>query len=475
MNAPVQALPRETMRFETERSLLGGLLAVRSVAVVKAVSDFVSESDFSEHMFARLFHILKKAALAGQDDAFMVARLTQELSADADVLAAIGWTPAKLIGNCILFAVPPVAIPATARTVRFQALSVALNVATEEGDLEQVQSIGAAMQAIENAQYAPPPDLESVGSVVEQVLAGLSVAFQAQGRLEDFAKCNPSQLGRMIGGWRRKRYYVIAGRPGMGKTTLALSALRTTALAGHGVLLFSMEMGKDEVTEMMLCDIAWHRNHRIEYRDINSSNVMKDGFEAKYEEVMQVAPLLNSAPLYISDKAGLTIADIRTQALDFRQRLAAVGKRLDVICVDHLGWIKATGNYRGNKVAETEEVSQSLKQLAKDLDCAVVALCQLSRGTESRDDKRPTLSDLRWSGGIEQDADVVLMVYREEYYLKKEETDATKEMERQARLRECKNTLQVFIEKQRGGPTGEVKLFCDVGCAVVRNLEGERS
>lgn len=257
----------------------------------------------------------------------------------------------------------------------------------------------------------------------------------------------------------------------MGKSTLSLSALLRTAGKGNGVMLFTLEMGRDEVSEIALCDLAWTRHCRIEYRDINSTAVHKEGFAEKLEKVLQVAPLFNSLPFYINDKGGLTVAEIRTLALQYRQRLVAEGKRLDVICIDHMGLLKSTGQYRGNKVAETEEVSASLKELAKELDCAVLALAQLSRQTEGRDDKRPTLSDLRWSGGIEQDADCVMMVYREEYYLKKEEGDPDKESTRQSKLKACANTLQVFIEKQRGGPTGEVKLFCDIGCGVVRDME----
>jgi replicative DNA helicase len=165
------------------------------------------------------------------------------------------------------------------------------------------------------------------------------------------------------------------------------------------------------------------------------------------------------------------MAEIRSKAQQYAQRFEAWGKRLEVICVDHLGLVKASSAYRGNKVAETEEVSGDLKRLAKEMDCAVIALAQLSRQVEGREDKRPTLSDLRWSGAIEQDADVIMFPYRPEYYLRRTEEDADKEMKRQEKLAKVQNRLELLIEKHRGGSTGQVDLFCDMGCAVVSDLE----
>ena len=181
--------------------------------------------------------------------------------------------------------------------------------------------------------------------------------------------------------------------------------------------MFSLEMGREELSEMALCNLAWSRNSRVEYRDISAASVTREGFSEKFNAVLQTAPLLNSMPFTIADRGGITIADIRSQSLQHAQYLRERSRSLSVICVDHLGLIKSSGKYQGNKVAETEEISSALKALAKELGCAVVALAQLNRGVEGRDDKRPSLSDLRWSGSIEQDADVVMFVYRPAYYL----------------------------------------------------------
>jgi replicative DNA helicase len=257
---------------------------------------------------------------------------------------------------------------------------------------------------------------------------------------------------------------------GMGKSTLALSSLLRTALKGHGVMFFALEMGKQELSEMALASLAYRTGTRVEYRDISMANVGRDGFVQHFEAVSEVAPTFNSMPFFIDDRQGLTVAEVRSQAAQYAQRLASEGKRMDVVCIDHMGLLRASQSFGGNKVAQTEEVSNDLKRLAKELDCAVVALAQLNRSVEGRDDKRPGMADLRWSGAIEQDADVIMFPYRPEYYLRRQEEDGDKEMERQRKLTAARNKLELIIEKHRGGPTGAVELFCDVGCAVVKDL-----
>jgi replicative DNA helicase len=470
--ATIPATAVANMRFESEMELVGTLLKLADAASCRAAKAIVAPQHFQDQTMARLFHFTCTAAEQGLTKFGLTHWVMMELRADERVLADAGLTPSKLVAMSIATAKPEIALEGQARQVRYDHLNTLLDLAAETGDLDQVQSLGAEMEGLRRAHMADSTDIESVGTIVERVVNELNQAYQTETPVKDYAAITLGDLRRMLGGWRRKRYYVIAGRPGMGKSTLSLSTLLRTAMQGHGVMLFALEMGRNEVSEIALCDLAWSRHRRIEYRDISSTAVHHEGFPEKFSELLQVQPLFKSLPFYITDKGGLTVADVRSQALHYRQHLHAEGKRLDVICIDHLGLLKSTGQYRGNKVAETEEVSAALKELAKELDCAVVALAQLSRQTEGREDKRPTLSDLRWSGGIEQDADCVMMVYREEYYLKKQEVESEKEVKRQAKLEACKNTLQVFIEKQRGGPTGEVKLFCDIGCGVVRDLEG---
>ena len=157
------------------------------------------------------------------------------------------------------------------------------------------------------------------------------------------------------------------------------------------------------------------------------------------------------------------------------QRFDRAGKRLGLVVVDHLGLIKPSGRYAGNKVQEVAEVSDALATLAKEQDVAVLALHQLNRGTEARDNKRPTLADLRNSGDLEQDADVVCFAYREAYYLERQKgaDGSAQELQRHSELDACRNTLEFLIAKNRNGPTSVLSLFCDMASNVVRDLAPE--
>lgn len=163
------------------------------------------------------------------------------------------------------------------------------------------------------------------------------------------------------------------------------------------------------------------------------------------------------------------VSQIAARARKHQQALARKGKTLDLVLVDHLHLVQASDRYRGNATAELTETSGALKQLAKELNVPVVALAQLNRAVEGRDDKRPTLADLRQSGSIEQDADLVLMLYREAYYLNARCSDPRDEGDRIARLMEVENQIEVIVTKNRNGPTCTVTLFCNIAANAFRN------
>jgi replicative DNA helicase len=457
--------------FETERSLVGALLHYQDTVLIRAAAGVIGPEHFSDMTMARLFHLICKAADESLSGFPLVAHVMGGMRGDAESLSAAGWTVSALIGHCISSSVPAIGVEGAARQIKHDFLARKLKMAVQNGDTETAETSAAEMERLSKAHLTQADSYESVGAVARRMVEAMNVAHMDGKPPRDFAHCGLRDLARALGGWRAGKLYIIAGRPGMGKTTLTWSTILRTAFKGHGVMLFSLEMGRDELGEMALTDLVWRRDHRIEYRDINVSQCDQPGYSQKLEDVLEVAPVFNSLPLMIYDRGGVTLAEIRSQAMLYNQRLRGEGRRLEVLVVDHLGLIKASKTYAGNKVAETEEVSGQLKQLAKELNCAVVALAQLSRQVEGREDKRPNLSDLRWSGAIEQDADVVMFVYREEYYLKKVETEPEKERKRQDRLDQCRNKLEVLIEKQRGGPTYGVELYCDVGCSVVRDLE----
>jgi replicative DNA helicase len=461
--------PRNDERFTTEMELLGALMNAREPAAWHEAAAVVDWSEFNDHFCGRVFAKIGEGVKQGLVSFPLTRWLIDQFEGDA-TLAEIGLTARKFCAQCLALAAPAVAISGYARQIKHEFLADMLAVAVSDGDTDAAQSFAAEMERLKRAHMDKDDGLQLIEAAADKIVNRLQEAI-AEGVLrEDTASPGSFALSNVIGGWRRGRMYVIGGRPGQGKTTTALSLLLKTARKGHGVMFFELEMGADELTEMALCDLAWSRTNRIEYRDLSGPKVADPAFDRKFEAIVEARRNFERMPFLISDRPGLTINDIRAQAAQYAQRLAAQGKRLDVICVDHLNLIKASANYRGNKVAETEEVSNSLKALAKELQCAVVVLAQLNRQVEGREERRPGLSDLRWTGAIEQDADVVMFVYREAYYLSKPIDDPVKDDERRHKLAQCQNKLEIVFAKHRGGPTPTVEMFCDMGCAVVRDL-----
>jgi replicative DNA helicase len=273
------------------------------------------------------------------------------------------------------------------------------------------------------------------------------------------------------GGLHHSDLLILAGRPGMGKTALATNIAFNTARrytrdledgipaeksAGAAVAFFSLEMSSDQLATRILA----------EQSGISSENLRMGKFsQQEFRNLARAAAELESLPLYIDDTPGLTIAALRTRARRLKRQ-----KGIGFIVVDYLQLLQGTGKGGGdqNRVQEISEISRGLKTLAKELNVPVMALSQLSRAVEQREDKRPQLSDLRESGSIEQDADIVMFVYREEYYVASREPkqgmdgdnakihDAHQEWARD--MERVYGTAELIIAKQRHGATGKVKL-----------------
>ncbi len=258
-------------------------------------------------------------------------------------------------------------------------------------------------------------------------------------------------LDDRLGGLHSSDLVIIAGRPSMGKTALATNIAFNAAqkLQESGkkssVAFFSLEMSSEQLSTRILAEQA-----RIKSNDIRRGRISEEQFDKFIETSKNIAEL----PLFIDETPAITIA-----ALSNRARRIKRIHNLDLIVVDYIQLMRAVNN-RDGRVQEISEITQGLKALAKELSVPVLALSQLSRAVEQRDDKKPQLSDLRESGSIEQDADVVMFVYREAYYLeRKEPRPATVEhAEWQAKMSEVSNLAEIIIGKQRHGPTGNVML-----------------
>ena len=279
--------------------------------------------------------------------------------------------------------------------------------------------------------------------------AAVQVAFEelssraARGTTMEGVPCGLFLLDKQISGWAPGRLYLICGRPGMGKSVLAQEvAIGIARTDGSPVAVFSLEMPTREWVDR--CVSA---SSGIPYTDIASGAIQKAGWPRFTQAASEVASL----NFEISDKPGVTVEYVSRWARRMKRKHGNIG----AVVIDYLQLMRSSVRYQ-NREAEVSEQSKSLKVLAKELDCPVVVVCQVNRACESRPDKRPQLADIRESGSLEQDADVVMFVYRDEVY----------NPETQAR-----GIFEVGVAKQRGGPTGIVKLQWRSGYMSVGNLD----
>ena len=260
-----------------------------------------------------------------------------------------------------------------------------------------------------------------------------------------------TDLDDRLGGLHKSDLLIIAGRPSMGKTALATNIAYNAAKKiqednrKSTVAFFSLEMSSEQLSTRILAEQS-----RIKSNDIRRGRISEEQFDKFIETSKDISEL----PLYIDETPAITIAALSNRARRIKRLYG-----LDLVVVDYIQLMRAA-NFKDGRVQEISEITQGLKALAKELSVPVLALSQLSRAVEQRDDKKPQLSDLRESGSIEQDADVVMFVYREAYYIeRKEPRPATVEhAEWQAKMNEVSNLAEIIIGKQRHGPTGNVML-----------------
>lgn len=256
-------------------------------------------------------------------------------------------------------------------------------------------------------------------------------------------------LDAMTNGLQKSDLVILAARPAMGKTSFALNIAQNVALkANIPVAIFSLEMSKEQLVQRLLCAEA----------EVDTQRLKTGNMQAKDWEKLAVAmDSFSQAPIYIDDTAGVTITDLRAKC----RRLAMAEKNLGLIVIDYLQLIEGTG--REDRMQQISSISRGLKILAKELNVPIIALSQLSRAVEGRTDKRPMLSDLRESGSIEQDADIVMFIYRDEYYKNANEDE---EMSEKAAN---KGEAEIIIAKHRNGPVGTVKLLFQSNITKFKN------
>jgi replicative DNA helicase len=287
-------------------------------------------------------------------------------------------------------------------------------------------------------------------------------AFKRDGQIAGVAS-GLEELDRKLGGFHRSDLIILAARPSMGKTALATNIAYNAAKAcrrrmmpdgtekteeGAVVGFFSLEMSSEQLATRILADISEVASDRIRRGDLTTRD---------YEAIREAAKQIEKLPLHIDDMGGISISQLAARARRLQR-----SRGLDLLIIDYLQLITSSGGSRNDgRVQEVSLITKSLKALAKELDIPIIALSQLSRQVEMREDKRPQLSDLRESGSIEQDADVVLFIYREAYYIERREPsedDVEKYAAWQDELRPKHNLAEIIVSKQRHGPIGKVEV-----------------
>lgn len=289
------------------------------------------------------------------------------------------------------------------------------------------------------------------------------VLFKTQADLEKLSKNKGDMVGiatgffkldKITSGLKPHELIIIAARPGMGKTAFALNLATNIAISGKTVALFNMEMSAEQLVMRMLASVG-----QIEGGKLKSGNLQNEDWKRVNEAISRLA----DTKMYIDDTAGMTINEIRAKC----RRLASMKDGLDIIIIDYLQLIQGSDRYKGNRVQEVTEISRSLKTLAMELKVPVIALSQLSRSVEGkgRKDNRPILSDLRESGSIEQDADIVAMLHRDDYY------------DREQLIDENTSRTTLIIAKHRNGPVTDIPLIFKTNTStfnsVDESVEGE--
>jgi replicative DNA helicase len=438
----VTALPtafadrRPPYSLEAEMSVLGGMF-IDADAVVKAV-ELLDDSMFYRESHRRLFRAMVRMWQTGE--VIDVITLSEFLK-NANDFEAIGGSPYL---SQLLDAVPTAAnIEYHARIVREKAILRRLIEAATgiiQSTFDQQGEVEAILDEAEQKifQIAQTQDRkgfvwikELLWPAMEQIELLSQNSSSITGIPTGFA-----DLDTMTAGFQKGDLIIIAARPSMGKTAFILNIAQHAAItAQSSVAFFSLEMSKESLVQRMLTSEA-----RVDATRVRTGRLRDDD----YPRLAQAAGLLNTAPIYIDDTPAISILEMRAKA----RRLKSDRNDLSMIIVDYLQLMQAGGKVESRQ-QEVSEISRGLKALAKELQVPVVALSQLSRAVESRPDKRPMMSDLRESGAIEQDADVIMFLYRPEYYLGPVDKDGNS----------LEGRAEVIVGKQRNGATGSIPLM----------------
>ena len=423
----IQKLPAQNL--EAEQAVLGGVL-LDNFALNRAL-EILQQGDFYKEVHRRIFQAMLD--LHERNESIDLVTLTEALKQRAD-LASIGG--AAYLTELVNVVPTAANISHHAKIVHEKSLvrqlvQTATEIATRGYDsVERIEDLlDYAEQRIFGISDAKvKPSFYPIREIVKESFEMIERRYEQKESVTGVSTGFPD-LDDLTAGLHPGDLSIIAGRPGMGKTALALNMAAHAAVEKHlPVAIFSLEMAREQLVIRMLCAEARVDAHKLRSGYLGA---------ADWPKLTTAAGRITEAPLYIDDSPALSVLDLRAKARRLKK-----DKGLEMIIVDYLQLMRGRGA-ADTREQEISEISRSLKALAKELRVPVVALSQLSRAVESRTERRPQLSDLRESGAIEQDADVVMFVYREELYRPTEEN---------------RNMAEIIVGKQRNGPTGVVKM-----------------
>ena len=420
--------------IEAEQSVLGAMF-LSKYALQKSIEN-LSPEIFYKDAHAKIFNVMSDLAESGS--AIDITTVTAELDKRKEL---------KQVGDVeylseIVNVVPSANVDEYIKIVEEKAI---------------LRKLIETSTEITTSGYSSTEDISTILDTAEKKILNVvktrkgtefrtiqDVLFKTQADLEKLAQSHGEitglptgfyDLDRVTAGLHPRELIIIAARPAMGKTAFALNIATSIAMnAKKTVALFNMEMGAEQLAVRMLSSVG-----QIEFNKLKNGRLEHNDWKRVNEAISRLA----DTKMYIDDTPGMTIAEIRAKC----RRLASSEDGLDIVIIDYLQLISGGAKYAGNRQQEIAEISRSLKTLAMELEIPVIALAQLSRSVEGRDDKRPILSDLRESGSIEQDADIVAFLYRDDYYNKESAID------------ESTSKSEFIIGKHRSGPTTTIDLI----------------
>ena len=453
--------------FDAEQALLGAIL-VNNLAHNR-VSEFLQPEHFADAVHGRIFDACTKLIERGQVANPVTLKGVFDQDAELEDIGGAQYLARLAASSVTIINAADYGRAIFDLFLRRQLISLGEGVVNDAYSHDLEADAPAQIEEAEQKLF----DLATTGQyeggflpfskTLTSAIDMAEAAYKREGRLAGLAT-GFADIDKLLGGLHPSDLVVLAGRPSMGKTALATNIAYHAAktyktevdedgnkkvVDGGVVGFFSLEMSAEQLATRILAEAAGVPSDKIRKGELSN---------AAFQKVVGASRKLDAMPLFIDDTPALSVVALRTRARRLKRT-----QGLSLIVVDYLQLLHpAAGHVPDNRVQEISAMTRGLKALAKELNVPVLALSQLSRAVEQRDNKRPQLADLRESGAIEQDADVVMFIYREEYYLARQqpdETDTEKHIKWQSRMADVYNLAEVNVAKQRHGPIGTVKLY----------------